>query len=110
MRVTGWVPLFAALALPPAGVAWAQTAGPAAAAPSELQVAVWAASCMSCHGTDGKADGTSLSLHGRTADDLFRALRAYRNGERAATVMHQHAKGYAEDELQRIAQHFASRR
>lgn len=107
---TRWLPLFTALALAPGGPAWAQAAAPAAVAPSELQVAVWAASCMACHGTDGKAEGTSLRLHGRTADELLGALRAYRSGERAATVMHQHAKGYTDDELQRIAQHFASRR
>ncbi len=107
---TRLLPLLAALALPPGGAAWAQAAAPAAAAPSALQVAVWAASCMACHGTDGKADGTGLSLHGRSADELFRALRGYRSGERSATVMHQHAKGYAEDELQRIAQYFADRR
>jgi cytochrome c553 len=65
---------------------------------------------MACHGTDGKADGTSLSLHGRSADELLRALRAYRSGERPATIMHQHARGYSDAELEAIAKHFGSRR
>ena len=91
-------------------VALAWLPSQAAVPPSEFQVVVWAASCMACHGTDGKADGTSLSLHGRSADELVRALRAYRTGERPATIMHQHARGYSDAELEAIAKHFASRR
>jgi cytochrome c553 len=86
------------------------TPSPASAPVSDLQVRLWAASCMACHGTDGKAEGTGLSLHGRSADDLYAALLAYRNGGRVGTIMHKHAKGYTEAELQRIAQVFASSR
>ncbi len=93
----------AALALP----AHAQ---PAAAPVSDLQAQLWAASCMACHGTDGKAEGTGLNLHGRSAADLYAALLAYRNGGRTGTIMHKHAKGYTEAELQRIAQVFGGRR
>lgn len=93
-----------------AAATWAGLPSQAAVPPSEFQVAVWAASCMACHGTDGKADGTSLSLHGRSADELLRALRAYRTGERPATIMHQHARGYTDAELELIAKYFASRR
>jgi cytochrome c553 len=94
--------------LPALALAWLP--GQAAVPPSEFQVAVWAASCMACHGTDGKADGTSLALHGRSADELLRALRAYRTGERPATIMHQHARGYSDAELELIARYFATRR
>lgn len=75
--------------------------------PSELQVAVWASSCMACHGPDGKAEGTGLSLHGRSADDLLGKLLAYRSGQIKGTVMGQHARGYSDAELRRIAQHLA---
>lgn len=80
------------------------------AAPSDLQVALWAASCMACHGTDGRADGPGLELIGRPADELTGILLAYKRGDRTGTIMHQHARGYTDDELQRIAAHFAALR
>jgi cytochrome c553 len=88
------------------GLAWCQTAKPARGKPSELQVAVWASSCMSCHGTDGKAEGTGLRLQGLGTEQIYRHLLAFKQGERASTIMHQHAKGYSDSELQLIAQQF----
>ena len=76
--------------------------------PTDLQVSVWATSCMACHGPDGRAEGTGLSLHGRSADDLLGKLLGYKAGKLRATMMHQHAKGYSDDELRRIAAYFAS--
>lgn len=81
-----------------------------AAPVSELQVQLWAASCMACHGTDGKAEGTGLALHGRPAADLYAALLAFKNGTRTGTIMQKHAKGYSDSELQRIAQIFGTPR
>jgi cytochrome c553 len=34
-------------------------------------------------------------------------MLAFKNGSRPATVMHQHAKGYSEDELKRITEYFS---
>jgi cytochrome c553 len=31
----------------------------------------------------------------------------FKAGKRPATIMHQHAKGYSDDELKRIAQYFS---
>jgi cytochrome c553 len=84
--------------------AWAQ---PAAAAPSELQVSVWAASCMACHGTDGRAEGTGLRLQGFSADQIYRRLLAFKHGEVSSTIMQQHARGYTDAELALIARRFA---
>jgi cytochrome c553 len=99
--------------LAPLALAGLLAAGPAAAqatapAANDFQARVWAASCMACHGTDGRAEGVALTLAGRSADELFDLLRAYRNGNRQGTIMQQHAKGYSEDELRRIAQAFTS--
>jgi sulfide dehydrogenase cytochrome subunit len=89
----------------------AQPAAPPASAPvSDLQARLWASSCMACHGTDGKAEGTGLNLYGRSATELSTALLAYRNGSRTGTIMNKHAKGYTEAELQRIAQVLAGTR
>jgi cytochrome c553 len=76
--------------------------------PSDFQVQLWASSCMSCHGPGGKAVGTGLAIGGKPAQELYNKLLGYKNGKLPATVMHQHAKGYSDEELSRIADHFAS--
>jgi cytochrome c553 len=96
-----------ALSLPLAWSAWAQ---PLQDRSPDLQAQVWAASCMACHGTDGKAGGTGLNLQGRSASELYEVLLDYRNGGRTGTIMQKHAKGYTESELLRIAKVFGSTR
>lgn len=81
-----------------------------ATASEDPQVRVWAASCAACHGTDGHSRGGIPGIAGESADRLFRLLKDYKEGTRVATVMNQHAKGYTDDELQRLAQYFASQR
>jgi len=46
-------------------------------------------------------------LAGRKADELLSIMLAFKNGSRPATVMHQHAKGYSDDELKRIVEYFS---
>lgn len=82
---------------------------PAGAQETDRQARAWAASCAACHGTDGATLGSEVpGLAGRDAEQLYRTLVEFKTGQRpAATVMHQHAKGYTEDELRRIAQYFS---
>lgn len=75
---------------------------------NDFQAALWGAGCMSCHGTDGRAEGTGLSIGGRAADELYALLLAYKTGSRAGTIMDQHARGYSDAELQRIAVYFST--
>jgi len=74
---------------------------------ADFQTALWAASCMTCHGTDGRADSIALSIAGRPADELYQAMADYKSGRRTGTIMHQHVRGYSDDELRRIARHYA---
>lgn len=67
------------------------------------------ASCAACHGTDGHAAGRMATLAGQDREALLSRLRGFRDGSQEATVMHQHAKGYTDEELVRIAEYFASR-
>lgn len=95
----------AALTLVQATAAHAQTA----AVPADRQARTWAATCAACHGSDGRAQGAIPPIAGRDAALLYRTLLEFKNGQRpAATVMHQHAKGYTDEELRRIAEAFAS--
>jgi cytochrome c553 len=82
---------------------------PASAQGPDRQARVWAASCAACHGTDGRAQVAAVPLAGRDVELTYRALIELKTGQRpAATVMHQHAKGYTDEELRRIALFFAS--
>jgi cytochrome c553 len=67
-----------------------------------------ASSCFTCHGTDGNSvGGVPPSLAGRDRGDLLRALQEFKTGKRAATIMHQQAKGYTDAQLAVIAGYFA---
>lgn len=74
-----------------------------------LQTAVWASSCMACHGPEGRAkERLGHRLAGQTSAKLYQKLLDFKYGRREATVMHQHAKGYSEAELKRIADYIAA--
>jgi cytochrome subunit of sulfide dehydrogenase len=95
-----FITLFSTLLLPAAN---AQTPSP----PTASDIRLWAASCAACHGTHGKADGAGWHIAGKPAIELYEELMAFKNGTRKATVMHQHAKGYSDDELLKLAEFFS---
>jgi len=69
-----------------------------------------AATCANCHGTNGQARGDTVSaLAGMPAERLIQTFNAYKNGALPATIMHQIAKGYTDDQVKAIAAFFASR-
>ena len=73
----------------------------------------WAASCASCHGTDGRGSASSEipALAGRSKADLVAVLKEFQTGKRkTATIMHQHAKGYSDAQLERIAEYFSQQK
>ena len=68
-----------------------------------------AATCFTCHGTDGRSvNGIPPSLAGQNKEYLLQQMKALRAGQRPATIMHQQAKGYTDEELELIAGYFAS--
>ena len=69
-----------------------------------------AAACAICHGTQGKpAPGAPLiPLAGLPRDHIATQMRAFRDGQRPATVMHQIAKGYSDAQIEAIAAWFAA--
>jgi sulfide dehydrogenase cytochrome subunit len=67
-----------------------------------------AATCSGCHGGDGRARDGIRVLAGVPKDEIARAMRAYRAGERAGTLMPQLAKGYTDAEIDAIATWYAS--
>jgi cytochrome c553 len=103
-RSTVWAwPLLALLP------AFLSTPAAAQASPPDRAARSWAATCMTCHTPDPRAPGSIPPISGRDAGTLYQTLLAFKNGQRPdATVMHQHAKGYSDDELRRIAQALAA--
>lgn len=65
-------------------------------------------SCSGCHGPEGRSPGSIPSIAGRSAQAIEQALLEFRAGERPATVMNRHAKGYSEEEIRLIAEYFAA--
>lgn len=67
-----------------------------------------AASCTGCHGTNGVSAGSGIpGLAGKSRETIINAMREFKSGTRPATVMHQLAKGYGEQQIELIAQFFS---
>ena len=86
--------------------------GAAAQSPDVLYGRSLAATCANCHGTDGRTvQGSAVpALAGMPRDYMLQQLKAFRDGTRPATVMHQIAKGYSEPQLAQIAGYFAAQK
>jgi cytochrome subunit of sulfide dehydrogenase len=70
-----------------------------------------AAGCAICHGTNGASGQGPLSpLAGLPKDHIATQMRAFRDGKRPATVMHQIAKGYSDEQIDQLAAWFASQK
>lgn len=68
-----------------------------------------AATCFTCHGTEGNSvGGVPPGLAGRPSAELFQTMKDFQAGKRPATIMHQHARGYTDAQLQAIAGYFAA--
>jgi sulfide dehydrogenase cytochrome subunit len=86
------------------------TAG-AAQAPTAQQARDWAASCAICHGTNGYTVGGGMPvLAGQSRETLTRHMRDFRDGRRPATIMHQIAKGYTDEQIEALAGFFAAQK
>ena len=72
------------------------------------QGAMLSNSCAACHGTDGKSPGAIPSIHDKSAQFISGALTEFRSGERPSTVMGRHTRGYSDEEIRLIAEHFAT--
>jgi len=89
--------------------ALALLAGPAAVLAQDTQLARnLAATCANCHGTNGNARGDMKPLAGMQADKIIAMLGDYKSGALPATIMHQIAKGYTDEQIKLVAAYFAA--
>ena len=63
--------------------------------------------CTSCHGPQGRSAGAMPSLAGLPQPYIVEQMKQFREGARPATVMHQIAKGYTEQQTELLAEYFA---
>jgi cytochrome c553 len=69
------------------------------------------ATCAGCHGTNGATAGDALpSLAGQSKDALVGSMQAFKAGTRQATIMHQIARGYTDEQIELIAAYLAAQK
>jgi cytochrome subunit of sulfide dehydrogenase len=70
-----------------------------------------ASACAICHGTEGRAVTKDVNpLAGLPREHIATQMRAFRDGQRPATVMHQIAKGYTDAQIEAIAGWYAAQK
>lgn len=70
-----------------------------------------AATCANCHGTDGRSVTKEVAaLAGQPKEFLVSQMKAFQEGKRPATVMHQIAKGYTDAQVDLIAGYLAAQK
>ena len=85
--------------------------GPFALAQTDaLQTRSMAASCANCHGTNGNAAPGMVALAGYDRAALIKNMADFKSGARPATIMHQLAKGYSDQQIEAIAAYFAAQK
>lgn len=77
-----------------------------------LQTRALAATCAACHGSAGRAIDASAvpGLAGLPAGYFVEQMNGFKNGTRAATVMHQIAKGFNDAQVDQLAAYFAAQK
>jgi cytochrome c553 len=66
------------------------------------------ASCSACHGTDGRSVGGTPMLAGLDRAHFVKQMKDFKSGSRPATVMHRHAAGYSDAEIEAMADYFSA--
>ena len=71
-----------------------------------------ASACAICHGTEGRPlpNAPVVPLAGLPREHIASQMRAFRDGKRPATVMHQIAKGYNDAQIDAMAAWFAAQK
>lgn len=66
-----------------------------------------AAACAACHGTNGHAVTGMVAVAGMDKKYIVESMQDFKAGKRPATLMHQIAKGYSDEQIEQIADYFS---
>ncbi len=90
-----------------AGSALSVAAGQLTAGPSASMLAN---TCAGCHGTNGASVGpASPSIAGYSTEYFVDTMKAFKSGDRPSTIMGRIAKGYSEEEFEKMAEFFVEK-
>jgi cytochrome subunit of sulfide dehydrogenase len=68
-----------------------------------------AATCANCHVASGRSESQQVpTLAGLPKERIASQMKAFKDGTRPATVMHQLAKGYSDRQIEALAAYFAA--
>jgi cytochrome subunit of sulfide dehydrogenase len=67
-------------------------------------------SCSGCHTNSEKLATPIPRIRGLPEAFILEAMRAFRAGQRPATVMDRIAKGFTDDEIKQLAAYFSTRK
>ncbi|MCB2102786.1 MAG: hypothetical protein KDE22_18055 [Rhodobacterales bacterium] len=81
---------------------------PPAQADGMPDVKILVSNCFNCHGTDGISAGVIDSLDELSAKRMAKALKEFKSGDKASTIMGRIAKGYSDAEIDAIAGYLAA--
>ena len=105
---------FSVFAQTPAAPAPAAAPPPPAFAASNLTpngVRSMAGNCAACHGTTGNSAGGAIpGLAGLNKEYFVNQMKAFKEGKREATIMHQLAKGHTDAEVSALGDFFAAQK
>jgi len=69
-----------------------------------------AAACANCHGTNGMSVQGMPNLAGQQRTYLVQQMQDFKTGKRPATIMHQLAKGYTDEQIEALAAYFSAQK
>ena len=69
-----------------------------------------AAACANCHGTNGVSLQGMPNLAGQQRAYLVQQMQDFKTGKRPATIMHQLAKGYTDEQIDALAAYFSAQK
>lgn len=69
-----------------------------------------AATCAACHNTGGRSVQGTPVLAGIPREQFVTTFKEFASGTRKATVMHRHAKGYTDPEIELLADYFSAQK
>ena len=66
-----------------------------------------ATSCSGCHGTLGRSASGMPTIAGLDQAYIVKQMKDFKSGARSATVMHQIAKGFNDEQIEALAAYFS---
>ena len=66
-----------------------------------------ALTCSGCHGTNGRSASGMPNIAGLDQAYMVKQMNDFKSGARPATVMHQIAKGYNDEQIALLAAYFS---